>query len=179
VEPIEYRLSQRGRWARRGWIATVVFLVGVAGVAVAPLVSGHATGFLALPGLVGLGVAIISFNVAHARTVLSPQGVRTGTFFGRHSCRWPEVAEVERVNFSVSKYNRPAEVPSGRGQGRIRVQRSSGKSFLLAAPRDLDVPDPELQAKFEQIREYWANATSGAARLSRCGPGRCGIIRAV
>ena len=72
MESIEYRLSQRRQFLRRGWIATVVFLIGVAGVAVAPEVSGNATGFLVIPGLAGLGVAIISFNVAHARTVLSP-----------------------------------------------------------------------------------------------------------
>jgi hypothetical protein len=94
VESIEYRLSQRRQFLRRGWIATVVFLIGVAGVAVAPEVSGNATGFLAIPGLAGLGVAIISFNVAHGRTVLSPRGIRTGTFFGHHSCRWSEVAEI-------------------------------------------------------------------------------------
>jgi hypothetical protein len=158
VESIEYQLSQRRRWLRRGWIATAVFFIGVAGVAAAPEVSGQATGFLAIPGLAGLGVGIISFNVAHARTVLSPRGIRTGTFFGRHSCPWPEVAEIEQVNFSVSKYNPPAEVPEGRGQARIRVGRSSGRSFLLAAPRDLDVPDPEFKAKFEKIRSYWATA---------------------
>jgi len=158
VESTEYRLSQRPQWLRRGWIATVVFLIGVAGVAVAPQVSGHATGFLVIPGLAGLGVAIISFNVAHARTVLSPQGIRTGTFFGRHSCAWPEVAEIESVNFSVSKYSRPTEVPAGHGQTQIRIRRSSGKSFLLAAPRDLNGPDPQLKEKFQEICDYWANA---------------------
>jgi hypothetical protein len=158
VESIEYRLSQRRQWLRRGWIATVVFLIGVAGVAVAPLVSGNATGFLAIPGLAGLGVAIISFNVAHGRTVLSVRGIRTGTFFGHHSCRWPEVAEIESVNFSVSRYSQPTEVPEGHGQTQIRVRRSSGKSFKLAAPRDLNGPDPELKGKLEEIRAYWAKA---------------------
>jgi hypothetical protein len=158
MEPIEYRLSQRRQCLRRGWIATVVFLIGVAGVAVAPEVSGNATGFLVIPGLAGLGVAIISFNVAHGRTVLSPRGIRTGTFFGHHSCHWSEVAEIESVNFSVSRYSRPAEVPEGHGQARIRVRRSSGKSFELAAPRDLNGPDPQLKAKLEEIRAFWANA---------------------
>jgi hypothetical protein len=158
VESIEYRLSQRRQWLRRGWIATVVFLIGVAGVAVAPLVSGNATGFLAIPGLAGLGVAIISFNVAHSRTVLSPQGIRTGTFFGHHSCHWSEVAEIETVNFSVSRYSPPAEEPAGHGQAVIRIRRSSGKSFKLAAPRDVNGPDPQLKAKLEEIRAYWAKA---------------------
>jgi len=158
VESIEYRLSQRRQWLRRGWIATVVFFIGVAGVAMAPLVSGNATGFLAIPGLAGLGVAIISFNVAHSRTVLSALGIRTGTFFGRHSCHWPEVAEIESVNFSVSRYSRPAEEPEGHGQAVIRVRRSSGKSCKLAAPRDLNGPDPQLKAKLEEIRAYWAKA---------------------
>jgi Bacterial PH domain len=158
VKPIEYRLSQRRQFLRRGWIATAVFLIGVAGVAVAPEVSGHATGFLVIPGLAGLGVAIISFNVAQGRTVLSPRGIRTGTFFGHHSCPWPEVAEIESVNFSVSRYSLPTEVPEGHGQAQIRIRRSSGKSFRLAAPRDLNGPDPQLNAKFLQIREYWANA---------------------
>ena len=158
MDSIEYPLSQRGQWLRRGWIATVVFLIGVAGVAVAPDVSGNATGFLVIPGLAGLGVAIISFNVAHGRTVLSSRGIRTGTFFGHHSCRWSEVAEIESVNFSVSRYSRPAEVPEGHGQAQIRVRRSSGKSFKLAAPRDLNGPDPQLEAKLEEIRAYWANA---------------------
>jgi len=158
VDSIEYPLSQRGQWLRRGWIATVVFLIGVAGVAVAPAVSGHATGFLVLPGLVGLIVAIISFNVAHGRTVLSPQGIRTGTFFGHHSCRWPEVADIESVNFSVSRYSLPTEEPEGHGQARIRIRLASGKSFKLAAPRDLNGPDPQLKAKLQEIRDYWANA---------------------
>jgi hypothetical protein len=156
VESIEYRLSQRRQWLRRGWIATVVFLIGVAGVAAAPLVSGNATGFLAIPGLAGLGVAIISFNVAHGRTVLSQRGIRTGTFFGHHSCRWPEVAEIESVNFSVSRYSRPTEEPEGHGQAVIRIRRSSGKSFKLAAPRDLNGPDPQLKTELEEIRAYWA-----------------------
>ena len=147
MKPIEYRLSQRRQFLRRGWIATVVFLIGVAGVAVAPEVSGNATGFLAIPGLAGLGVAIISFNVAHGYAVLSARGIRTGTFFGRHSCPWPEVAEIESVNFSVSRYNRPAEVPEGHGQARIRIRRSSGKSFLLAAPRDLNGRRPAAQGE--------------------------------
>ena len=158
MEPIEYRLSQRRQFLRRGWIATAVFLIGVAGVAVAPEVSGNATGFLVIPGLAGLGVAIISFNVAHGRTVLSPRGIRTGTFFGHHSCRWTEVAEIESVNISVSRYSRPAEVPEGHGQAQIRVRRSSGTSFKLAAPRDLNGPDPQLKVKLEEIRAYWANA---------------------
>jgi hypothetical protein len=63
------------------------------------------------------------------RTVLSPRGIRTGTFFGHHSCHWSEVAEIESVNFSVSR-----------------------------APRDLNGPDPQLKAKFQEIRDYWANA---------------------
>ena len=158
MESIEYRLSQRRQFLTRGWIATVVFLIGVAGVAVAPEVSGNATGFLAIPGLAGLGVAIISFNVAHGRTVLSPRGIRTGTFFGHHSCHWPEVAEIGSVNISVSRYSRPTEVAEGHGQAQIRVRRSSGKSFTLAAPRDINGPDPQLKAKLEEIRAYWANA---------------------
>jgi Bacterial PH domain len=158
MDSTEYRLSQRGQWLRRGWIATVVFLIGVAGVAAAPDVSGHATGFLAIPGLVGLVVAIISFNVAHGRTVLSSRGIRTGTLFGHHSCRWPDVADIESVNFSVSRYSAPTEVPEGHGQTQIRIRLASGKSFKLAAPRDLNGPDPQLKAKFQEIRDYWANA---------------------
>jgi hypothetical protein len=158
VDSIEYRLTQRRQWLRRGWIATLVFLIGVAGVAAAPEISGHATGFLALPGLVGLIVAIISFNVAHGRTVLSARGIRSGTFFSHHSCPWPEVAEIEPVNISVSRYSLPTEVPEGHGQAQIRIRRSSGKSFKLAAPRDLNGPDPQLKAKFQEIRDYWANA---------------------
>jgi hypothetical protein len=68
------------------------------------------------------------------------------------------VAEIEPVNFSVSRYNLPAEVPEGHGQARIRIRRSSGKSFLLAAPRDLNVPDPQLRENLQEIRDYWANA---------------------
>jgi hypothetical protein len=165
VDSIEYRLSQRGQWLRRGWIATAVFLIGVAGVAVAPVVSGHGTAFLVLPGLIGLIVAVISFNVANGRTVLSPQGIRTGTLIGHHSCRWTEVAEIESVNFSVSRYSRPTEVPEGHGQAQIRITRSSGKSFKLAAPRDLNGPDPQLKAKFQEIREYWAKA-QGQSRVA-------------
>lgn len=163
MESMEFRLSQRRRWLRRGWIATIVFLICAAGVATAPLVSGHATGFLVIPGLVGLIVAIISFDVARSRTILSPHGIRSGAFFSRRSCPWPEVTDIEFVNISVSKYNRPAEVPAGRGQGRIRVRRSSGKSFVLAAPRDIDVPDPQLKSEFQQIRDYWTTARSGEA----------------
>jgi hypothetical protein len=158
VDSIEYRLSQRRQFLRRGWIATLVFLIGVAGVAVAPEVSGHATGFLVIPGLAGLIVATISFSVAHGRTVLSPHGIRTGTFFDHHSCRWPEVSAIESVNLSVSRYSLPTEVPEGHGQTQIRIRRSSGKSFKLAAPRDLNGPDPQLKAKFQEIRDYWANA---------------------
>jgi hypothetical protein len=158
VDSIEYRLSQRRQFLRRGWIAALLFLVGVAGVAVAPDVSGHATGFLAIPGLAALIVAIISFNVAHGRTVLSPQGIRTGTFFGHHACRWPDVAEIEPVNISVSRYRLPAEVPEGHGQAQIRIRRTSGKSFTLAAPRDLNGPDPQLKAKFQEILDYRAKA---------------------
>jgi hypothetical protein len=158
VKPIEYRLSQRSQWLRRAWIATGVFLIGVAGVAVAPLVSGNATGFLAIPGLAGLGVAIISFNVAHSRTVLSARGIRTGTFFGHHSCHWADVAEIESANFSVSRYNLPTEEPAGHGQAVIRIRRSSGKTFKLAAPRDVNGPDPQLGEKLQEIRDYWANA---------------------
>lgn len=164
MDSIEYRLSQRGQWLRRGWIATVVFLIGVAGAAVAPVVSGHGTAFLVIPGLVGLIVAAISFNVANGRTVLSPRGIRTSTLFGHHSCRWPEVAAIESVNLSVSRYSRPTEVPEGHGQAQIRITRSSGKSFKLAAPRDLNGPDPQLKAKLQEIREYWANA-QGQSRV--------------
>jgi hypothetical protein len=166
VDSIDYRLSQRRQWLRRAWIATLVFLIGVVGVAVAPEVSGHATGFLVIPGLVGLIVATISFNVAHGRTVLSSRGIRTGTFFGHHSCRWPEVAEIESVNFSVSRYSLPTEVPEGHGQAQIRIRLASGKSFKLAAPRDLNGPDPQLKPKFQEIRDYWANA-QGQSQTTR------------
>ena len=158
VDPSEYRLSQRRQWLTRGWIATAVFLIGVAGVAMAPAVPGNATGFLVIPGLAGLIVAIISFNVAHSRTVLSAEGIRTGTFFGRHFCPWPEVAGIEPVNISVSRYSAPAEVPPGHGQAQIRIRRTSGHSFRLAAPRDLNGPDPQLSEKLQEIRDYWARA---------------------
>ena len=49
-------------------------------------------------------------------------------------------------------------MPEGHGQAQIRIRRSSGRSFLLAAPRDLNGRDPQLKAKFQEIRDYWANA---------------------
>ncbi len=126
MDAIEYRLSQRRQLLRRGWIATVVFLIGVAGVAAAPEVSGQATRFLFIPGLAGFIAAIILLNVAHGPTVLSPKGIRTGTFFGHHSCHWPEVTDIQVVNISASRYSLPTEVPEGQ--------------------------------KFQEIRDYWANA---------------------
>ena len=61
------------------------------------------------------------------------------------------------MNIRVSKYSRPTEVSAGHGQARIRVRRTSGTSFLLAAPRDIDRPDPQLTSEFQEIRAYWAN----------------------
>ena len=71
----------------------------------------------------------------------------------------------EFLGFSLQPAGRGAR---GHGQALIRIRRSSGKSFKLAAPRDVNGPDPQLKAKLEEIRAYWAKAqgqtqTSGRA----------------
>jgi len=38
----------------------------------------------------------------------------------------------------------------------LRVRRSSSRTFKLAAPRDLNGPDPQLKEEFQEIRGCWA-----------------------
>jgi hypothetical protein len=138
-----------------GWSSTALVLIGVGGVAAAPEVSGHATGLLALPGLVGLILAPLTLDAGYGHTVLSPHGIRTHKLFSRHSCPWSEVTGIDTLTRR-----------GGRGptESRIVVLRSTGKPFRLAAPLDsTNGRDPQFRAKFGQILNYWADVRTQLA----------------
>jgi hypothetical protein len=100
-----------------------------------------------------LGLLVVAVSVVNADdadpTTRENRTVLAGSAF---------VALVDIFLVSIVALTGGSAVISAGGYSAIRIRRSSGKSFLLAAPRDLNGPDPQLKAKFQEIRDYWAHA---------------------
>ena len=150
MEPVTFRPVQRRKLLRIGGISTGFVLLGAAGVAV-----GHGFGVLAFPGVIGLIIAPLTFNIGYGHTVLSPDGIRTHQLFSRHSCRWPDVTAVDTVKTSGGR---------GTWNNRIVITQASGRKFRLAAPFDSgNGRDLEFTEKYRQIGDYWARHRSPAS----------------
>jgi hypothetical protein len=110
--------------------------------------SSSAGGLLLLPGLLGLFLGPLLFGFATGKTVISPEGLRTGNFFRRRFWRWDEVATV----YSEKRATRAGKIVV------IMVNLFDGRSFELRAPTNRMGTDPR---RFEAVDRIQAHLGHG------------------
>lgn len=97
METVVYGVANRRGlliWSAICAILAVGFVISI------PLDSSAAAALL-FPGVIGLIMCPLLLTFATGRTVVSREGLRTGTCFRARSCRWDEVARVYDEKHSV------------------------------------------------------------------------------
>lgn len=127
MDRVVIRVGQRRKLLIWAGSCGGVIVAAVVAIVLAP----HSpAALLALPGAVALVVGAITLDLALGRTVFTTHGLRTGALFLRKSCRWDEVASIQRV---------PIRSRGGGVEGtQLILQRHNGKKFTLRAPYDSD-----------------------------------------
>jgi hypothetical protein len=140
---------------QRKKLLTWSFWSGVVAVVAAVVVSpvGQPVQFrrlLALPGAVGLLLCLVTLWRGSAKTVLSPEGIRTSTVFRRRVRRWSDIVDITTLT------------RQGRGASSTFIVVHTAEGHLtLPAPFDsTNGRDPEFSAKTARIRMYWAEHRS-------------------
>jgi hypothetical protein len=130
-----------------------------AGVGILVLVfAGRAGKDAAALVIAGIGLAALGLLLLAARrayTTIDAEGVRTSpTMFGRRSCRWSEVTDVD---LAIDATDGDPMVSS------IKIHRRGGRSFTLPAPTDSSRKDrhdnPDFTDQLATIESYWRAST--------------------
>jgi hypothetical protein len=125
--------------------------------------SGGGTATLIFVGLVFVALSTLAMASRRARTAIDAEGIATSGPWGRRTCRWADVTDVE---LKIDANDGPPMVYS------IKVHRRGGGSFTLPAPTDSETGDkhdnPDFQQQLALINSYWLNAAGpppqGSAR---------------
>jgi hypothetical protein len=151
--PVTFRpaRAQRGERLFAG-IACVVCGIGIlvfAGRA------GQDTAAVAIAGVCLAALGILFLTARRAQTTIDAEGVRTSSMFGRRSCRWSEVTDVD---LDIDATDGDPIVSS------IKIHRRGGGSFRLPAPSDSSRKgrhsNPDFTGQLATIRSYWQASTS-------------------
>lgn len=113
--------------------------------------------------LVIAGVLLLLFGIAqlarrNARTTIDRYGVRASSGFRWRSCPWSEVTDVSE------HWQHASDAASSR---RVRVQCSSGHSFMPTVPSDTPgthEENPDFGIQLAAITSYWQTARSSQSR---------------
>jgi hypothetical protein len=151
-------------FSRRQRLAILKTSGGFVGLGAVMALLGQALGHAPVRGVMYMTVAppiciVMYFLSARNRTVLDERGVYTAGFLRHRHCAWSEVASIDR---------RDARTGSGPIRS-IRITTTSGKRFALGASMSaMAYPDPEFDAKAEQVETFWRDRLA-AAGMSRDG----------
>lgn len=124
-------------WSAICGVLAVGFVVSI------PL-SSSVAGLLLIPGPVGLFLGPLLFDFATGKTVISPDGLRTGSFFRSRFWRWDEVATV----YSERRIVRSGKIIV------IIVNLFDGRSFKLRAPTNRRGIDPRRYEAIDRIQAH-------------------------
>src|SRR5215469_18454652 len=149
-QPVTFAANSAQRAKQRGIgffsLVTGVCLIAFSGRAG----SGAGTAALIIVGL--LFVALSTLAIRRAHTVIDAEGISTSGPWGRRTCRWADVTDVE---LKIDANDGPPMVYS------IKVHRRGGGSFTLPAPTDSETGDkhdnPDFQQQLAVINSYWRN----------------------
>jgi hypothetical protein len=153
LPPVTFRPARAQRGERL--FAGIACLICGVGILVFSGRAGKGTVAMAIAGvcLAGLGMLFLSARRVH--TTIDAEGVRTSSMFGRRSCRWSEVTDVD---LDIDATDGDPMVSS------IKIHRRGGGSFRLAAPSDSSRKgrhsNPDFADQLAMIRSYWQASTS-------------------
>ena len=128
-------------WSAICGLFAVGFVVSI------PLSSSSAI-LLLFPGLLGLLMGPLLLIFATGKTVVSPEGLRTGSAFRSRFWRWDEVASVYSEKHSV----RASEITV------VMINLLDGQSVKLRAPTNRTGMDPRRFEAVERIQAHLGHA---------------------
>jgi hypothetical protein len=152
LPPVTFRPArgQRGErlFAGIGCVTSGIGILVFAGRA------GKDTVALVIAGVCLAGLGILFLAARRARTTIDAEGVRTSSIFGRRSCRWSEVTDVDE------------DIDATDGDPMIygiKIHRRGGGSFTLPAPTDSSRKgrhnNPDFTDQLATITSYWQAST--------------------
>jgi hypothetical protein len=152
LPPVTFRPT---RGQHREMLFAGIYLV-TSGVGIVVFAGRAGKGAVALiiagVGLAALGIWLLADRRVH--TTIDAEGVRTSSVFGRRSCRWSEVTDVD-LDIDATDGDPMA--------WSIMIHRRGGRSFTLPAPTDSTRKDrhdnPDFTDQLATIESYWRAST--------------------
>lgn len=153
--PLEYAVlpgrRRLWRWIAGGWLATyalAALYMGAGGDAALPL------GVAALVCLPVMAGAVHAWRKSAGGARIDEEGITTGVWPTRQSCRWEEIRTVTTV--------RTGSGPSARTF--IQLIRHDSRAVTLQAPVDLaEAPDHRFRRAHAIVRGAWEERCDGGA----------------
>jgi len=143
----------RGQRGERLFAGIVCVASGV-GILVFAGRAGKDAVALVIAGVCLAALGILFLAARRGQATIDAAGVRTSSVFGRRSCRWSEVADVD---LDINADDGDPVVSS------IRIRRRGGGSFRLPAPTDSARKgrhsNPDFTEQLATIRSYWQAST--------------------
>jgi hypothetical protein len=157
-QPVTFTANRPQR-AKRRFTGFLFIAVGIGMLALSGRVDTGRGPSLILSGLCFIALGVLSLALyRRAYTTIDAEGLATSVLWGRRTCRWADVTDVE-LNVDASE---------GPPAYNIIIHCRGGRSFELAAPKDAETRDrhenPEFQGQLALINSYWRN---GAGLTSR------------
>ena len=152
LPPVTFRPT-RGQHYQRLFVGIICVAAGVGIVVFAGRAGKGAVALIVGGvGLAALGIWFLAARRVH--TTIDAEGVRTSSVFGRRSCRWSEVTDVD---LDIEATDGDPMVWS------IKIHRRRGRSFTLPAPTDSSRKgrhdNPDVTDQLATIRSYWRAST--------------------
>ncbi len=143
-KPVRYR---RGSQLRAG-VGALGF--GIFAFVLASDQTNHVA-LLTVGGIFLIVVGVVFLIGWRGQTTIDGQGLSTTSPFGRHSCRWSEIADIR---LDVDGRGDTTTVDST-----IKIDLHAGRTFTLPVPRDRETgthhDNPDLPDQLAMIRRYW------------------------
>ncbi len=152
LPPVIFRPARGQRGERL--VAGIGCLACGAGILVFAGRAGRGAVALVIAGALLAALGIFTLAARRADTAIGAEGVRTSSMFGRRSCRWSEVTDVD---LDIDATDGDPMVWS------IKIHRRGGGSFTLPAPSDSTRKgrhsNPDFTEQLATIRSYWRAGT--------------------
>jgi hypothetical protein len=151
-QPVTFAANRTQRAKRR--VLGFVFLVsGVGMIAFSGKAgTGRGTAALIIAGLCFAALGALALASRRVYTMIDAEGIYTSGPWGRRSCHWIDVTDVE---LKIDANDAPPMVYN------IKIHRRGGRSFTLPAPTDSATrnrhDNPEFNQQLAVINSYWQN----------------------
>jgi hypothetical protein len=152
--PVTFASNNNARRARQRVYGFLFMVAGVCLVAFSGKAgTGRETHNLIVAGVCAAALGVLSVLINRPRcTMIDAEGISTSVLWGRRTCRWADVTDVE--------LNTDADGGTSTAYS-IIVHRHDGYAFELVAPTDYATGgrhrNPDFQAQLALINSYWLN----------------------